>query len=369
MKTTNALATADALSDQDLLVRLDHLAFHERETVAELVAHLAALDERRSLYVAKGYSSLFAYCRGVLHLSEDAACNRIDVARACRKFPEILERLVSGELNLTNVRLLADHLTPENCPSVLARAVGKRRREIDVLVAELDPKPDAPTFIRRVPMPQGPAASNLASPAPAPPAFVPATAPAPPPSPRPDIRPTAPERYRVQFTVCQETHDKLRRLQDLLRREIPNGDPATIVDRALTLLLEKVERAKEGAAAKPRPTSPVRSGTDTPASRPSRHIPRAVVREVYRRDDRQCAFVSTDGHRCSERVFLEKHHVLAYAEDGPATVENIVLHCSSHNQYEAERIFGPRTPPGSLGEEAWTAVQETDPRSPIDSLI
>ena len=60
MKMTNALATADALSDDDLLARLDHLAGRERETVAELIAHLAALDERRSLYAAKGYSSLFA---------------------------------------------------------------------------------------------------------------------------------------------------------------------------------------------------------------------------------------------------------------------------------------------------------------------
>jgi hypothetical protein len=127
MKTMTVLATADALSDQDLLARLDHLALRERETVVELVAHLGALDERPSLYAAKGYGSLFAYCREALHLSEDVTCNRIEVARACRKFPEILERLASGELNVTNARLLADHLTPENCQDVLARAAGKRR--------------------------------------------------------------------------------------------------------------------------------------------------------------------------------------------------------------------------------------------------
>jgi hypothetical protein len=152
----------------------------------------------------------------------------------------------------------------------------------------------------------------------------------------------------VQFAVGQETHDKLRRLQDLLRREIPSGDPATIVDRALTLLLAKVEKAKEGAAAKPRsaPTPATRSRTDKPVGKPSRHIPREVVRAVCRRDGHQCAFVSKDGHRCSERVFLEKHHALIpYAEGGPATVENIALHCWRHNRYEAERIFGPRTPP------------------------
>jgi hypothetical protein len=34
-----------------------------------------------------------------------------------------------------------------------------------------------------------------------------------------------------------EMHDKLRRAQDLLRHSIPDGDPAKIFDKALTLLL------------------------------------------------------------------------------------------------------------------------------------
>jgi hypothetical protein len=341
--TMNVLATADALSDQDLLTRLDHLAGRERETVAELVAHLAALDERPSLYAAKGYSSLFVYCREALHLSEDVTCNRIDVARLCRRFPEILGRLASGELNPTNVRLLADHLTPENYRDVLTRAARKRRREVDVLVAELNPRPDAPTLIHRLPTPPAPEATNVV---PVPPPTTPTVAPAPSPSTRPVIRATAPERYKVQFTVGQETHDKLRRLQDLLRREIPNGDPATIVDRALTLLLAKVEKAKLGAAAKPRPgPAPTTRFETGRRSRPSRHVPRAVVRAINQRDGQRCAFVSKDGRRCSERVFLEKHHVITYAEGGPATAENMSLRCWRHNQYEAERIFGPRTPP------------------------
>jgi hypothetical protein len=346
MKMMNVLATADALSDQDLLTRLDHLAGRERETVAELVAHLAALDERPSLYAAKGYSSLFAYCREALRLSEDVTCNRIEVARACRKFPEILDRLASGELNLTTVRLLADHLTPGNWQSVLARAAGKRKREVDVLVAELAPQPDAPTLIRALPRPKAEPAPDVPSLPSAPSVSVPPASAAPS-TPRPTIKPTAPERYRVQFTVGQETHDKLRRLQDLLRREIPSGDPAAIVDQALSLLLEEVERTKRGAAAKPRPVAAkaTRSETGEAPTKPSRHVPRAVTREIYRRDGQQCAFVSKDGHRCSERVFLEKHHVITYAEGGPATVDNMSLRCWRHNQHEAERIFGPRTPP------------------------
>ena len=46
------------------------------------------------------------------------------------------------------------------------------------------------------------------------------------------IEPLSPKRYRVQFTVGEETEDQLRRLQDLLRAEIPDGDPGLIFAKA-----------------------------------------------------------------------------------------------------------------------------------------
>jgi 5-methylcytosine-specific restriction endonuclease McrA len=159
---------------------------------------------------------------------------------------------------------------------------------------------------------------------------------------RPIIETTSPERYRVQFTIGKDSHDKLRRVQALLRREIPDGDPGAIFDRAITLLLEKVEKAKLGAAAKPRPR-PIRPGADrqlrTPIL-PSRDVPTHVKRAVSQRDDGQCGFISRDGRRCTERTFLEFHHIVPYARGGLATVENISLRCRRHNQYEADLVFG-----------------------------
>jgi len=353
---TNILAVASGLSDHDLLARLDTLAGKEREASVELVAHLAALDMRPSLHASQGCGSLFSYCTDVLRLSEDAACNRIEAARACRSFPVMLEHLASGELSLTSVRLLRRHLTPQNHEAVIARACGRSRREVEALVAELAPRPDVPSSVRKLP-----SVTPAPAPTPIPATTLPSTrleapivvAPAPPPpitppplvpSRRPIVETTSPERYRVQFTIGKESHEKLRRLQALLRREIPNGDPGAIFDRALTLLLEKVERTKLGAAKKPRPPRSTRPGTDrqlrTPIV-PSRDIPSDVQRGVCRRDGGQCAFVSKGGRRCTERTFLEFHHIRPHAQGGPATVENISLRCRRHNQYEAELVFGP----------------------------
>jgi hypothetical protein len=218
---TNMLALASGLSDHDLLARIPVLAGKERDALVELVAHLAALDARPSLYAAQGFGSLFGYCTEVLHLSEDATCNRIHASRAARRFPVILALLASGAMSLTSVRMLSGSLTEENHEAVLARASGRSRREIEALVAELAPRPDVPSSVRKlptvaaVPPPHVEATSPVLS-EPVPPVVSP-----PLPQRRPIVETTSPERYRVQFTIGKESHERLRRLQDLLRREIP----------------------------------------------------------------------------------------------------------------------------------------------------
>src|SRR6266496_5410896 len=97
------------LDDAALAAELGRLAAGERQATAALVVHLAEFDARR-LYEPAGFSSLFQYCRAVLHLSEDAIYNRIEAARAARRYPVILEMVAAGTLSVTTARLLARHL-------------------------------------------------------------------------------------------------------------------------------------------------------------------------------------------------------------------------------------------------------------------
>ena len=149
------------------------------------------------------------------------------------------------------------------------------------------------------------------------------------------VAPLAPERFKVQFTVGRVTYEKLRRVQDLLRHAIPNGDPALVFDRALSVLLADLERAKIAAVDRPRPSRAQVSG--------SRHIPAAVRREVWKRDGGQCAFIGAEG-RCTERGFLEFHHVKPFASGGSHETGNIELRCRAHNLHEAEVYFGGQLP-------------------------
>src|SRR5580765_4717236 len=76
-----------------------------------------------------------------------------------------------------------------------------------------------------------------------------------------------------------------------------------------------------------------------PTQKTSRHVPAAVRREVWARDEARCKFEGPAG-RCRETGFLEIHHVVPYASGGPTTVENLELRCAAHNRYEAEQHFG-----------------------------
>jgi hypothetical protein len=80
---------------------------------------------------------------------------------------------------------------------------------------------------------------------------------------RPSIVALAPERFKIQFTVGRETHDKFRRAQDLLRHVVPDGDPAQVFDRALVVLVAHLETQKAAATDNPRASRSPREHTRT----------------------------------------------------------------------------------------------------------
>ena len=277
------------LSDADLVTEIARRAAAERQATAAIIRVLIEFDRRR-LYLGEGYSSLFAYCTHVLHYSEHAAFNRIEVARAAARWPQLLDCLEDGSLHLAGARLLAPHLTEENLDRALEEARYKSKREIEEVAAGL-------------------AHRNL-------------------------LIGVDAQLYRLHLTISRETRNRLFQVQALLRPQLPQVGADIIFEQALALLLEKLERQRLAATAKPRSQPAPGSGSR------SRHVPAAVVRDVWRRDEGRCAFVGNQG-RCPERRHLQFHHVKPFAAGGETTVTNIELRCPAHNAYEAERYFGP----------------------------
>ena len=336
MIQTSHLSDAQLVTEVKRLVRCDH------DTVARLIVHLAEMDGR-TIHLAAGYPSLYKYCLGELRLCEYEAYNRIEVARAGRAFPRLFSLLEDGSLTLTSAQLLARRLTAENQDELLSEAVGRRKREVQELLARHFPKPDAKPTVRKLPQPNQMAARPEAESLPLTdgpavnareesPVCTPASAL---PSRDRPVTPLAPDRYRVTFTADAETCAMLELAKDMLRHTVPSGDTAEVMKRALKTLVEDLTRKKFAATEAPR------KGRGTAAH--SRYIPASVKRTVWIRDGGRCAFVASTGRRCEERGFLEFHHVESYAKGGQATPENIQLRCRAHNAYEADLEFGPRT--------------------------
>jgi hypothetical protein len=313
-----------SIADDELLRNLSALLSQSRRIEVDLVAHIAEVDHRR-LYLALACSSMFVYCVEVLHLSEPEAYLRIAVGRAARRFPAIGPMLGNGRLHLSGIALLAPHLTEKNCDDVLARASNRTKRQIEELISELAPKPDAPPTIRKLPD----------SPAPPPPRLRPdkvvssaTTKPMTTPPPRPE--PLSPERYKIAFTASKEVKEKLERLQALMGEDL-----AAVIEAAVTEKLERLEAKRYGQTKRPRKTL-----RDTDTSPESRYMPAAVRRIVWERDGQQCTFVDRKGRRCKERHRLEFHHDDPYGRGGDHDPSRIRLLCAGHNFHVAELDYG-----------------------------
>lgn len=156
------------LSDRELVAEVTRLASAESQSTAALISSLAEFDARR-LYLGQGCSSMFTYCTQVLHLAEHAAYNRIEAARAARHFPIIVELLTEGRIHLSALRLLAPHLTDANHFDVLGQASHKTKREIEEIVARLQPRPDVAPSVRKLPSVSTPRHTQAAPSQPVPP--------------------------------------------------------------------------------------------------------------------------------------------------------------------------------------------------------
>jgi hypothetical protein len=369
------------VTDQELIAQLRNLVRADRTLSARLLVHLGEVDAR-GLYRQDAYSSMFAYCVDELGMSEAEAYLRIQAARLGKQFPLVLQLFANGSLHLTAIKLLGPHLTAANHAQLLKQASGKNKREIELIVAAVAPRPDVPSRMRKLPEPSsarvtsanapvtpcshagqaagaadvpiaGPAsratqATVHAAGAADSPAAAPASHATQPefalsaPRPAASSTPLRPGRYKLELTAGQALHDKLEQLKNLLRHQVPDGDLATIVERAVDLLVDETLKqrfAQVRTPRKPRSNSSNKLGVRRRKLK-SRYIPRAVVREVHERDGEQCTFVSSDGKRCGERGYLELHHRDPFARGGEATAANLTLLCRCHNSLLAERDFG-----------------------------
>ena len=304
-----------ALGDDELLVALTGLVQRDNELLAELLAHLAELDQRR-LYLDLGFPSLHAYCTSALGMCESTAGRRITAARVCRKFPEVLARVANGELHLSAVCSMSPHLDWNNAPELIEVCKNQSRRKVDEILAARFPRADVREKVR--------------------------------------LDPLSVDRYGLHFTIDAEALQELERVRALARHRLPGGELSELFKLAMRTLRMDLEKQRFAVGKKKRvrsaskdestPAKPDAVESPSPAEAVRETVPRRpsaeVSREVYARDEGQCTFVAADGRRCGAREFLEFDHIEPRARDGEPTAVNLRLRCRAHNQLYARQCYG-----------------------------
>lgn len=312
------LASCRGLTNSRLLQELRALAAAERIEIVKILARLSVLGERE-LEKEVGFSSVYLFCVRDLGFCEGTAYYRSKAARACGRFPRLLEMVQAGDLGVTAAALLADPLTPENFETLIGRAKGASRRDLEKILAGLDPQAKPPERARVIAVLEAPK-------------VVPAD------SPRDQRELVLTSQPRVElriehtFSFDEAAEQKLSRARNLLSHRYPMGDLESIFDPALDVLLQTLEDHPPELS-KPR--------VPRPRDRQTRRIPKWVERIVRARDGNRCAYVSPDGVRCEELRLLELDHIVPWAMGGSSDdPKNIRLTCSSHNQRRARRGAG-----------------------------
>jgi len=341
------------MKDAELVAALPLLVQRENEHKADLLAHLAELDERR-LYLELGFRSMWEYCTVALEFCETTAWRRYTAARVCRRFPAAFELVARGELQLSVLAALAKHLTADNANELFEACGRQSIRRVEALLAARSPVPDVADSVRRLPRkrdeqhaPVEPVeharVESVAHPAPitsgagcAP--LTPPTPPTPPgvPNSRGRVEPLSADRFAIRFTADTQFLQLLEQVRDLASHRDASGELLSTMKAGLTAYRRELLKRRFAVGTKPRATKT--AAQRTTGSRQA--APAAVAREVYERDGGQCTYVAPDGRRCSSRRSLELDHIEPRAVGGDATCESLRLRCRAHNQHYARQYFG-----------------------------
>lgn len=320
----------------------------EHTSTASLLFYLAEY-EARDLHLRDGYSSLFKFLTEGHGYSEAAAARRCTAARFCRRHPEALAMVSSGELSLSVIGLVVrTELSAQRVPDALAAVKHKSKAQAEFLLTEMgetihrprrekvrvlkinDKKSERKTlssapqnetrslFDELVPNESLDANNISSNELPFGPEAAPAMA------------------YQVSLYLSADAMTKLRRAQELLGR--------TDIASTITELANFYTKKKDPLANLTRETFTAPAALQEPAQRPaprSRYIPVAVKREAYESAAGQCSYVDPQsGRRCAETRFLQYDHVWPFALGGDQSASNIRLLCSGHNKLWAKDCFG-----------------------------
>lgn len=265
--------------------------------------------ERRQMYFEFDVPSLHLYCVELLELSKDVTKDFIAVVRKSLEVPELAEAIRSEKLTVPKARKICSVLTPANYRDWIGLAIECSCRIVERCVSMANPKEAVGESLKYV---SG------------------------------DI-------MEFKGGVTEEWAELLKRTKEIASQKnqtaVSSTDALFIAMSEYCLRndpLEKAKRAEERRRtrdSKFADREEVFKNDDTGVSNnmdihpmSSRHRPAQSEHAVNLRDNCQCVYINAKGERCQERRWLNKHHIVEFAEGGGHEPENLETLCWGHHK-------------------------------------
>lgn len=313
----------EKLKEEELVEELKILVGKEREFITLTLQRLSDL-EGRQLHLARGHTSLYAFCEQELNLTKAQAFTRVQCMRLMRDVPSLPAKLNCGALSLS-----AAAAVQQCCQK--KKVTIARKIEIVEMLSGMSVRAAEQKLVELFPG-----------------------------QPRPEkIKPITPELTRIEFDAPKEMIDDMRELQDLLAHKNFSGSIQKLLHGAIKVALVQARKKKIGAERSRGPRGPrdlggpgdpgdpeqnrvrtsQRKSSRSPGKR-SRHIPRLLRQAVWKRDRGECQYRDPrTGRQCGSTYGVQIDHIRPYARGGAHDLANLQLLCGTHNRWKdgAER--------------------------------
>jgi hypothetical protein len=348
------------LSDEQLMTSSQCAVKVERESTTKVLHHFREI-ERRRLYSAHKYSSLFDMAVKFFGYTEDQANFRISAMRLLKELPELEEKVNSGELTLTHLSMARSHFRNEE--KFANKKTTKEEKLELVEKMQKTSKREAQVILRSV-------------------SSIPVAIP------HDEIKPINENKSVFKFAADKTLEEDIKLLKGLLAHKYPNLSMGELFKKLCELGLEEWSPSREpkrrvknlnrvetkdglneaetkvivkanigegagedegagaGACAGACAGADVDAGTNSNAKAAIKDLPvpergagckrlskAQITRQIWQRDNKRCT-------NCGSAFAIQKDHRQAKALGGDDSIENLRLLCRSCNQRAAIEQLG-----------------------------
>ena len=263
----------------------------------QLLETLMEMAEK-NLFVRLGYTGMWDFLVKEIQLSESQASYFQRVAQRARGIPELKGAVLSGTISLSQARRIVGVIDHTNASRWIEAAKTLKQKDLERKVAQESPR-------RKV---------------------------------REGIFPLSSDLSKLTVVLTIEEEEKLERARDLVSQALQK--PASYqqtVSTAVNLFLHKKDPVVKAqrAAASSRMSMPIDS--IAPNANPGRPPIRAQIKHgVMLRDRGQCNHTDDKGVRCSQKRWVDLHHLKPLAKGGENSIENLTTLCHAHHRFQHE---------------------------------